>query len=212
MSRRVNPNLALVPMVVEQTARGERAFDIYSRLLKDNIIFIGNPIDDTIANLVVAQLLFLEAEDPDRDISLYINSPGGSITAGMAIYDTMQFIRPDVTTICVGQCASMGALLLTAGAHGKRFALPNSRILIPQPLIGGISGQATDIRIHAEEIMRMRQLTSEILAKHSGQTLEVIEHDVERDRIMSSEQAKEYGLIDQVITHREWNAARLETG
>jgi ATP-dependent Clp protease protease subunit len=204
MNRRVNDShMALVPMVVEQTARGERAFDIYSRLLKDNIIFIGTPIDDTIANLVVAQLLFLEAEDPDRDISLYINSPGGSITAGMAIYDTMQFIRPDVTTICVGQCASMGALLLTAGAHGKRFALPNSRILIHQPSIGGISGQATDIRIHAEEIMRMRQLTSEILAKHSGQSLEVIERDVERDRIMSSEQAKEYGLIDQVITHRE---------
>jgi ATP-dependent Clp protease, protease subunit len=196
--------MALVPMVVEQTARGERAFDIYSRLLKDNIIFIGTPIDDTIANLVVAQLLFLEAEDPDRDISLYINSPGGSITAGMAIYDTMQFIRPDVTTICVGQCASMGAMLLAAGAHGKRFALPNSRILIHQPSIhGGLSGQATDIRIHAEEIMRMRLLTSEILAKHSGQSLEAIERDVERDRIMSAEQAKEYGLIDLVITHRE---------
>lgn len=190
-------------MVVEQTARGERAFDIYSRLLKDNIIFIGTPIDDTIANLVVAQLLFLEAEDPDRDISLYINSPGGSITAGMAIYDTMQFIRPDVTTICVGQAASMGALLLTAGAPGKRFALPNSRILIHQPSIGGISGQATDIRIHAEEIMRMRALTSQILAKHSGQPIENIDRDVERDRIMSAEQAKEYGLIDQVITHRE---------
>jgi ATP-dependent Clp protease protease subunit len=198
------PSMALVPMVVEQTARGERAFDIYSRLLKDNIIFIGTPIDDTIANLVVAQLLFLEAEDPDRDISLYINSPGGSITAGMAIYDTMQFIRPDVTTICVGQCASMGALLLTAGAKGKRFALPNSRILIHQPSIGGgLSGQATDIRIHAEEIMRLRALTSEILAKHSGQAIEAIERDVERDRIMSAEQAKEYGLIDQVITHRE---------
>jgi ATP-dependent Clp protease protease subunit len=198
------PRMALVPMVVEQTARGERAFDIYSRLLKDNIIFIGTPIDDTIANLVVAQLLFLEAEDPDRDISLYINSPGGSITAGMAIYDTMQFIRPDVTTICVGQCASMGALLLTAGAKGKRFALPNSRILIHQPSIGGgLSGQATDIRIHAEEIMRLRALTSEILAKHSGQPVEAIERDVERDRIMSAEQAKEYGLIDQVITHRE---------
>ena len=175
-----DPRMALVPMVVEQTARGERAFDIYSRLLKDNIIFIGTPIDDTIANLVVAQLLFLEAEDPDRDISLYINSPGGSITAGMAIYDTMQFIRPDVTTICVGQCASMGALLLAAGAKGKRFALPNSRILIHQPSMGGISGQATDIRIHAEEIMRMRQLTSQILAKHSGQSMEVIERDVER--------------------------------
>jgi ATP-dependent Clp protease, protease subunit len=198
-----NPYAALVPMVVEQTSRGERAYDIYSRLLKDNIIFIGTPIDDTIANLVVAQLLFLEAEDPDKDISLYINSPGGSITAGMAIYDTMQFIRPDVTTICVGQCASMGALLLTAGTHGKRFALPNSRILIHQPSVGGISGQASDVRIHAEELMRMRKLTSEILAKHTKQPFEVIERDVERDRIMDSYQAKEYGLIDQVITHRE---------
>ena len=197
------PRAALVPMVIEQTARGERAFDIYSRLLKDNIIFIGTPIDDTIANLVVAQLLFLEAEDPDRDISLYINSPGGSITAGMAIYDTMQFIRPDVTTICVGQCASMGAVLLAAGAAGKRFALPNSRILIHQPSIGGISGQATDIRIHAEEIMRMRELISNILAKHTKQAIEVIDHDIERDRIMNSVQAKEYGLVDQVITHRE---------
>jgi len=197
------PYAALVPMVVEQTSRGERAYDIYSRLLKDSIIFIGTPIDDMIANLVVAQLLFLEAEDPDKDISLYINSPGGSITAGMAIYDTMQFIRPDITTICVGQCASMGALLLTAGTKGKRFALPNSRILIHQPSIGGISGQATDVRIHAEELMRMRKLTSEILAKHTGQPFSVIENDVERDRIMDSYQAKEYGLIDQVITHRE---------
>jgi ATP-dependent Clp protease protease subunit len=197
------PYAALVPMVVEQTSRGERAYDIYSRLLKDNIIFIGTPIDDVIANLVVAQLLFLEAEDPDKDISLYINSPGGSITAGMAIYDTMQFIRPDVTTICVGQCASMGALLLTAGTKGKRFALPNSRILIHQPSVGGISGQASDVRIHAEELMRMRKLTSEILAKHTGQSFDIIEQDVERDRIMDSYQAKEYGLIDQVITHRE---------
>ena len=198
-----NPYAALVPMVVEQTSRGERAYDIYSRLLKDNIIFIGTPIDDMIANLVVAQLLFLEAEDPDKDISLYINSPGGSITSGMAIYDTMQFIRPDVTTISVGQCASMGALLLTAGAKGKRFALPNSRILIHQPSVGGISGQASDVRIHAEELMRMRKLTSEILAKHTGQPYEMIERDVERDRIMDAYQAKEYGLIDQVITHRE---------
>ncbi|MEW6730658.1 MAG: ATP-dependent Clp endopeptidase proteolytic subunit ClpP [Acidobacteriota bacterium] len=197
------PYSALVPMVVEQTSRGERAYDIYSRLLKDSIIFIGTPIDDVIANLVVAQLLFLEAEDPDKDISLYINSPGGSITAGMAIYDTMQFIRPDVTTICVGQCASMGALLLTAGTKGKRFALPNSRILIHQPSVGGISGQASDVRIHAEELMRMRKLTSEILAKHTGQPFEIIEQDVERDRIMDAYQAKEYGLIDQVITHRE---------
>jgi ATP-dependent Clp protease, protease subunit len=194
--------MALVPMVVEQTARGERAFDIYSRLLKDNIIFLGTPIDDMIANLVVAQLLFLEAEDPDRDISLYINSPGGSITAGMAIYDTMQFIKPDVTTICIGQCASMGAMLLTAGAAGKRYALPNSRVLIHQPS-GGAQGQATDIRIQAEEILRMRKLTSEILARHTGQTMDRIERDVERDLIMSPLQAKEYGLIDQVIAHRE---------
>jgi len=201
--RHGDPRMALVPMVVEQTARGERAFDIYSRLLKDNIIFIGTPIDDTIANLVVAQLLFLEAEDPDRDISLYINSPGGSITAGMAIYDTMQFIKPDVITFGLGQCASMGALLLAAGAQSKRYALPNARILIHQPSIGGISGQATDIKIHAEEIMRMRALTSEILARHTGQAIDVIERDVERDRIMSASQAKEYGLIDQVITHRE---------
>ncbi len=194
--------MALVPMVVEQTSRGERAFDIYSRLLKDNIIFISTPIDDQIANLIVAQLIFLEAEDPEKDISLYINSPGGSITAGMAIYDTMQFIRADVSTLCVGQCASMAALLLSAGAKGKRFALPNSRILIHQPS-GGAEGQATDIRIMAEEIIRMRELTSNILAKHSGQSYEQIERDVERDRIMSAVQAKEYGLIDEVITHRE---------
>ncbi|HEX8634101.1 MAG TPA: ATP-dependent Clp endopeptidase proteolytic subunit ClpP [Pyrinomonadaceae bacterium] len=194
--------MALVPMVVEQTSRGERAFDIYSRLLKDNIIFISTPIDDQIANLIVAQLIFLEAEDPEKDISLYINSPGGSITAGMAIYDTMQFIRADVSTLCVGQCASMAALLLAAGAKGKRFALPNSRILIHQPS-GGAEGQATDIRIMAEEIIRMRELTSNILAKHSGQSYEQIERDVERDRIMSAVQAKEYGLLDEVITHRE---------
>ena len=194
--------MALVPMVVEQTSRGERAFDIYSRLLKDNIIFLGTPIDDQIANLIVAQLLFLEAEDPEKDINLYINSPGGSITAGMAIYDTMQFIRPDVTTICVGQCASMGALLLAAGAKGKRFALPNSRILIHQPS-GGSQGQATDIRIQAEEILRMRELTSQIIAKHTGKSYDTVERDVERDKIMSAMQAKEYGLIDEVIAHRE---------
>ena len=193
----------LIPMVIEQTSRGERAFDIYSRLLNERIIFLGTPVDDQIANLIVAQLLHLESEDPDKDISLYINSPGGSITAGMAIYDTMQFIRPDVTTICIGQCASMGALLLTAGTHGKRFALPNSRILIHQPSISGIGGQATDIRIHAEEIMRMRELTSGILARHTGQPMEQIERDVERDRWLDAVQAKEYGLIDQVITHRE---------
>jgi ATP-dependent Clp protease, protease subunit len=194
--------MALIPMVVEQTSRGERAFDIYSRLLKDNIIFLGTPIDDQIANLIVAQLLFLEAEDPEKDINLYINSPGGSVTAGLAIYDTMQFIRPDVTTICVGMCASMGALLLTAGAKGKRFALPNSRILIHQPS-GGMQGQATDVRIHAEELLRIRELTSQILAKHTGQDLETIERDVERDRYLSAVQAKEYGLIDEVIAHRE---------
>lgn len=201
-TKNYDTHMALVPMVVEQTARGERAFDIYSRLLKDNIIFLGTPIDDMIANLIVAQLLYLEAEDPDRDISLYINSPGGSITAGLAIYDTMQFIKPDVTTICIGQCASMGALLLTAGAAGKRYALPNSRILIHQPS-GGTQGQATDIRIQAEEILRMRRLTSEILARHTGQSEEKVERDVERDLIMSPLQAKEYGLIDQVIAHRE---------
>jgi len=194
--------MALIPMVVEQTSRGERAFDIYSRLLKDNIIFLGTPIDDQIANLIVAQLLFLEAEDPEKDINIYINSPGGSVTAGLAIYDTMQFIRPDVTTICVGMCASMGALLLTAGAKGKRFALPNSRILIHQPS-GGMQGQATDVRIHAEELIRIRELTSQILAKHTGQSLEQIELDVERDRYLGPEQAKEYGLIDEVIAHRE---------
>lgn len=194
--------MALVPMVVEQTSRGERAYDIYSRLLKDSIIFIGTPIDDTVANLIVAQLLFLEAEDPERDINLYINSPGGSITAGMAIYDTMQFIKNDVTTICVGQCASMGALLLTAGTKGKRFALPHSRILIHQPS-GGAQGQATDVRILAEEILRMREMTSRIIAHHTGQSFEQVEKDVERDRIFSPVQAKEYGLIDEVIYHRE---------
>ena len=189
-------------MVVEQTSRGERAFDIYSRLLKDSIIFLGTPIDDMIANLIVAQLLFLEAEDPERDINIYINSPGGSITAGMAIYDTMQFIKNDVTTICVGQCASMGAFLLAGGAKGKRFALPNSRILIHQPS-GGASGQATDIRIMAEEILRIREMTSRILSHHTGQSFEQIELDIERDRIMSARQAKEYGIIDEVIEHRE---------
>lgn len=193
----------LVPMVVEQTSRGERAYDIYSRLLKDNIIFIGTPIDDNIANLVTAQLLFLEAEDPEKDISLYINSPGGSITAGLAIYDTIQFIRPDVTTICVGQAASMGALLLCAGAKEKRFALPNSRILIHQPSMGGLSGQASDIDIHAKEILRLRDITSHILATHTGQPLEKIERDVERDYIMRAEEARDYGLVDQVIVRHE---------
>jgi ATP-dependent Clp protease, protease subunit len=192
--------MALVPMVVEQTNRGERAYDIYSRLLKDNIIFIGTPIDDTVANLVTAQMLFLEAENPEKDISLYINSPGGSITAGMAIYDTMQFIRPDVSTICIGQAASMGALLLAAGKKGKRFALPNSRVLIHQPSIhGGVSGQATDIDIQAREILRLREITNEILVNHTGQPLERIQRDVERDFIMNAAQAREYGIVDQII-------------
>ena len=195
--------MALIPMVVEQTNRGERAYDIYSRLLKDNIIFLGTPIDDAVANLVTAQLLFLEAEDPEKDISLYINSPGGSISAGMAIYDTMQFIRPHVTTICVGQAASMGALLLAAGTPGKRFTLPNSRILIHQPSLSGLAGQATDIDIHAREILRLRESMNQILAKHTGQQLEKIQKDVERDYIMTAEQAKEYGLVDQVIFRKE---------
>ena len=195
--------MALIPMVVEQTNRGERAYDIYSRLLKDNIIFLGTPIDDNVANVVTAQLLFLEAEDPDKDISLYINSPGGSISAGMAIYDTMQFIRPDVTTICIGQAASMGALLLAAGAPAKRFALPNSRILIHQPSMSGLSGQATDIDIHAREILRLRHAMNEILTKHTGQSLDRIQSDVERDYIMTAWQAKEYGIVDQVISKKE---------
>ena len=191
--------MALVPMVVEQTSRGERAYDIYSRLLRDNIIFLGTPVDDTIANLVIAQLLFLEAEDPEKDVSVYINSPGGSITAGMAIYDTMQFIRPDVVTICIGQAASMAALLLSAGAAGKRYALPNSCILIHQPSMGGLSGQATDIDIHAREILRMREITNQLLAKHTGQKLDKVEKDVERDFIMNAQQSKEYGIIDEII-------------
>jgi len=192
----------LIPMVVEQTNRGERAYDIYSRLPKDNIIFIGTPIDHHVANLVTAQLLFLEAEDPEKDISLYINSPGGSITAGMAIYDTMQFVRPRVVTICVGQAASIAALLLTAGAAKKRFSLPNSRILIHQPWMSGLSGQATDIDIHAKEILRMRSVINHLLADHSGQSIEKIEKDTERDFIMSAQQAKEYGLIDEIIHKR----------
>jgi ATP-dependent Clp protease, protease subunit len=195
--------LALIPMVVEQTNRGERAFDIYSRLLKDNIIFLGTPIDDNVANVVTAQFLFLEAEDPDKDIHLYINSPGGSISAGMAIYDTMQYIRPNVSTICIGQAASMGALLLAAGTPGKRFALPNSRILIHQPSISGLAGQATDIDIHAKEILRLRESMNAILAKHTSQSFERIEKDVERDYIMTAIQAKDYGIVDQVILRRE---------
>jgi ATP-dependent Clp protease protease subunit len=191
--------MALVPMVIEQTSRGERAYDIYSRLLRDNIIFLGTPVDDTIANLIIAQMLFLAAEDPEKDISLYINSPGGSITAGMAIYDTMQFVKNDLTTICIGQAASMAALLLCAGAKGKRYALPNSRILIHQPSMGGLSGQATDIDIHAREILRMREITNQLLAKHTGQRLDKVEKDVERDFIMNAQQSKEYGIVDDII-------------
>jgi ATP-dependent Clp protease protease subunit len=188
-------------MVVEQTNRGERAYDIYSRLLKERIIFLGTAIDDTIANLVTAQLLFLEAEEPDRDIAMYVNSPGGTVTAGLAIYDTMQYIKPDVSTICIGQAASMGALLLTAGAKGKRYALPNSRILIHQPL-GGVQGQASDIDIQAREILRMREELNEILARHSGQPIKRIEKDTDRDNFMTAEQAKDYGLLDDVIVAR----------
>jgi len=188
--------------VVEQTSRGERAYDIYSRLLRDNIIMIGSPIDDNVANVVIAQLLFLESENSEKDISIYINSPGGVITAGLAIYDTMKFVKPDITTYCLGQAASMGALLLAAGTPGKRFALPNSRILIHQPSAGGIGGMASDIDIQAREILRMREIINQILAAHTGQPLEKIEHDVDRDFIMTAIQAKEYGIIDQVITQR----------
>ncbi len=189
----------LVPMVIEQTSRGERAYDIYSRLLRDNIIFIGTPVDDQIANLITAQLLFLDAEDPDKDISLYINSPGGSITAGMAIYDTIQFVRPAVATYCIGQAASMAALLLAAGAKGKRYALPNSRVLLHEPAMSGLSGQATDIDIHAREILRMRAAINKLLAKHSGQALERIEKDVNRDFIMDADEAMAYGIVDEII-------------
>jgi len=193
--------MTLVPMVVEQTPRGERAYDIYSRLLKDRIVFIGSPIDDDVANLVIAQLLFLEAEDPDKDIHVYINSPGGIVTAGMAIYDTMQFIKPPVATVCIGQAASMAAVLLAGGAESKRTALPNARILIHQPM-GGTHGQATDIKIQAEEILRMREHLNGILAKHTGQPMERIAADTERDYYMSADQAKEYGIIDQVVPKR----------
>jgi len=192
--------MTLVPMVVEQTNRGERAYDIFSRLLRENIVFLGTPLDDAVANLVTAQLLFLEAEDPQKDISLYINSPGGSVHAGMAVYDTMQFIRPSVATICIGQAASIAAVLLSAGSPGKRFALPNARVLIHQPSIGGLSGQATDIDIHAKEILLIRSHLNEILAKHTKQKLQKIEKDVERDYWMGPEQAKDYGIVDEIIT------------
>jgi ATP-dependent Clp protease protease subunit len=190
----------LVPTVIEQTGRGERAFDIYSRLLKERIIFLGTAIDDTVANLVVAQLLFLQSEDPEKDISVYINSPGGVVTAGLAIYDTMQFLKCDITTYCMGQAASMGAVLLAAGAPGKRFALPNARIMIHQPL-GGAQGQATDIEIQAQEILRIKQILNGILASHSGKKIEDLEKDTDRDNFMSAAQAAEYGLIDEVIEH-----------
>ena len=187
-----------VPIVVENSSRGERAYDIYSRLLKERIIFLGGPIDDSVANVVVAQMLFLESEDPDKDIHLYINSPGGVVTAGLAIYDTMQYIKPDVSTICIGQAASMGSILLTAGAKGKRYALPHARIMIHQPL-GGAQGQSTDIQIQAKEILRLREVGNEILAHHTGQDTEKINVDTERDNFMSAEEAKEYGLIDEVV-------------
>ena len=191
--------MGLIPMVLEQTSRGERSYDIYSRLLRDNIIFLGTPIDDNVANLIIAQLLFLSGEDPEKDIQLYINSPGGSISAGLAIYDTMQYIKNDVVTFCIGQAASMGAFLLMAGKKGKRFTLPNSRILIHQPSMGGLQGQATDIDIHAREILRIRELTNKLMAQNTGQSLERIERDVERDFIMTPQQAREYGIIDDII-------------
>ncbi|MBR5229374.1 MAG: ATP-dependent Clp endopeptidase proteolytic subunit ClpP [Firmicutes bacterium] len=193
--------MALVPYVIEQTSRGERSYDIYSRLLKDRIIFIGEQIDEHVASIVVAQLLFLEAEDPEKDICIYINSPGGSVTAGMAIYDTMQYIKPDVSTICIGMAASMGAFLLSSGAKGKRYALPNAEIMIHQPL-GGVNGQAEDIKIHAEWILKTREKLNKILAANSGQPLEKIEHDTDRDNFMGAEEACEYGLIDKVIMNR----------
>ena len=195
-------NSVLVPMVVEQTARGERAFDIYSRLLKENIIFIGTPIDDQVANLVIAQMLFLASEDPEKDISLYINSPGGSITSGLAILDTMNLVEPDIVTYCVGQAASMAAVLLACGAKGKRFALPNARVLIHQPHASGIGGQATDIDIYAKEILRMREILNKILVDATGQPLEKLARDVDRDYILEAPQAVEYGLVDKIITSR----------
>lgn len=201
-------NLGLIPMVIEQTARGERSFDIYSRLLKERVVFVVGPIDDHMANLIVAQLLFLESDNPDKDVQLYINSPGGVITAGMSIYDTMQFIKPDVATMCLGQAASMGAVLLASGAEGKRYALPNSRVMIHQPL-GGFQGQATDIEIHAREILHARERLNEVLAHHTGQPMDRIKRDTERDYFMSAKEATEYGVIDDVLTSR---AALSEQG
>ena len=197
--------MAYVPIVVEQTSNGERSYDIYSRLLKDRIIFLDGQVEDHLANVIIAQLLFLEAEDPDKDIHLYINSPGGVVTAGMAIYDTMQYIRPDVSTICIGSCASMAAVLLTSGAKGKRFALPHSNVMIHQPL-GGVQGQATEIEIHAREILRLRDELNGILAKHTGQPLDVIKKDTERDNFMTAENALKYGLIDKILTRNELTA------
>lgn len=203
--------MPLVPMVIEQSPRGERAYDIYSRLLKDRIVFLGSGVDDDVANLIIAQLLFLEAEDPEKDIHLYINSPGGSITAGLAIYDTMQYVRPDVSTICLGQAASMGAWLLAAGARGKRMGLPNSRIMIHQPM-GGFQGQATDIDIQAREILKIRERMNEILADHIGAPIDQIAKDTERDYFMSGEEAQAYGIIDQVVTRRQVSAPDTPPG
>jgi ATP-dependent Clp protease, protease subunit len=195
--------MVLIPMVVEQTSRGERAYDIYSRLLKDNVIFLGQPIDDNVSNLLIAQLLFLEAENPEKDISIYINSPGGSITSGLAIYDTMQYVKPDIATICIGQAASMAAVLLAAGTKGKRYCLPNSRVLIHQPLMHGLGGQAIEIDIHAKDIMQMKARLNNILANHTGQPIEKIDKDTDRDYILQAQQAQEYGLVDQVISKRD---------
>jgi ATP-dependent Clp protease protease subunit len=195
--------MVLIPMVVEQTSRGERAYDIYSRLLKDNVIFLGQPIDDTVSNLIIAQMLFLEAENPEKDISIYVNSPGGSITAGLAIYDTMQYVKPDIATICIGQAASMAAVLLASGNKGKRYCLPNSRVLIHQPWMQGLGGQATDIDIHAKDIIRQRQRLNEILANHTGQAVEKIARDTDRDYILQAPEAVEYGIVDQVIAKRD---------
>mgnify|MGYP003575106539 CR=1 FL=1 len=195
--------MVLIPMVVEQTSRGERAYDIYSRLLKDNVIFLGQPIDDNVSNLIIAQLLFLEAENPEKDISIYVNSPGGSITAGLAIYDTMQYVKPDIATICIGQAASMAAVLLAAGTKGKRYCLPNSRVLIHQPLMHGLGGQATEIEIHARDIIQMKAKMNQILSHHTGQPIEKIDKDTDRDYILQAQQAQEYGLVDQVIAKRD---------
>ena len=195
--------MVLVPMVIEQTSRGERAYDIYSRLLKDNVIFLGQPVDDTIANLIIAQMLFLESENPEKDISFYINSPGGSITAGLAIYDTMQYIKPDVATICIGQAASMAAVLMACGAPGKRFALPNSRFLIHQPLAYGLQGQTTEIEIHAKDLLKVRERLNQILSNHTGQPIERISKDTDRDYILEAEDAKKYGLVDSIYHRRD---------